>query len=140
MYASGDRYSAMVPLWQTDSDSLTIRPVLLRDSEGKLGTSALLSTNIALSAEQSIAYFVCRWTIEVTFQEVSAHLGVETQRQWAAKAIARSTPVLLGLFSLITLIADRLDKQGKLQISIASWYKKQYPTFSDAIACVRGLL
>jgi hypothetical protein len=114
--------------------------VLLRDPEGKLQTSALLSTDLALTAAQIIAYFVRRWAIEVTFQEVRAHLGVETQRQWSAKAIARSTPVLLGLFSLITLIADRLDKQGKLQISQAAWYEKKHPTFSDAIACVRGLL
>jgi hypothetical protein len=65
---------------------------------------------------------------------------VETQRQWSAKAIARSTLVLLGLFSLITLIADQLHKQGKLLLSTAAWYKKRHPTFSDAIACVRGLL
>jgi hypothetical protein len=114
--------------------------VLLRDPESKLQTSALLSTDLALSAEQIIAYFVRRWTIEVTFQEVRTHLGVETQRQWSTKAIARSTPVLLGLFSLITLIADRLDRQGKLQISTASWYEKKQPTFSDAIASVRQLL
>lgn len=78
--------------------------------------------------------------MEVTFQEVRAHLGVETQRQWSAKAIARSTPVLLGLFSLITLIAEQLHKQGKLQVSTAAWYGKRHPTFSDAIACVRQLL
>jgi hypothetical protein len=87
-----------------------------------------------------IAYVVRRWNIEVTFQEVRAHLGVETQRQWSAKAIARSTPALLRLFSLITLIADHLHKQGKLQISQPAWYEKKHPTFSDAIACVRELL
>ncbi len=78
--------------------------------------------------------------MEVTFQEVRAHLGVETQRQWSAKAIARSTPVLLGMFSLITLIADSLQRQGKWQISTAAWYEKKHPTFSHAIACVRQLL
>jgi hypothetical protein len=113
---------------------------LLRDPEGKLQTSALLSTDLALTAEQSIGYFVRRWSIEVTFQEVRAHLGVETQRQWSAKAIARTTPVLLGLCSLITLIAERLQGQGKLQISQAAWYEKKQATFSDAIACVRQLL
>jgi hypothetical protein len=67
---------------------------------------------------------------------------VETQRQRTKKAIARSTPVLLGLFSLITLLADQLQlhKQGKLQVSMAAWYEKKHATFSDAIACVRQLL
>jgi hypothetical protein len=120
--------------------AVAIRWVLLRDPEGKLQTSALLSTDLALSAEQIISYFVRRWTIEVTFQEVRAHLGVETQRQWSKQAIARSTPVLLSLFSLITLIADRLHKQGKLQVSMAAWYEKKHPTFSDAIASVRQLI
>jgi hypothetical protein len=119
---------------------VSIRWVLLRDPEGKLQTSALLSTDLSLSCEQIIAYFVRRWAIEVTFGEVRAHLGVETQRQWSVKAIARSTPVLLGLFSLITLIAARLEGQGKLQIRQAAWYEKKHPTFSDAIACVRQLL
>lgn len=128
-------------LWyHSGKPAVAIRWVLLRDPEGKLQTSALLSTNLALTADQIVAYFVRRWAIEVTFQEVRAHLGVETQRQWSAKAIARSTPVLLGLFSLITLIADSLQRQGKLQISTAAWYDKRHPTFSDAIACVRQLL
>jgi hypothetical protein len=128
-------------LWyHSGKPAVPIRWVLLHDPEGKLGTSALLSTNLALTAEQIITYFVCRWTIEVTFQEVRAHLGVETQRQWSAKAIVRSTPILLGLFSIVTLMADLLEKQNKLQISKSAWYDKQQPTFSDAIASVRQLL
>lgn len=128
-------------LWyHSGKPAVAIRWVILRDPEGKLQTSALLSTDLALAAEQIISYFVQRWSIEVTFQQVRAHLGVETQRQWSKQAIARSTPVLLGLFSLITLIADRLHKQGKLQVSTAAWYEKKHPTFSDAIACVRQLL
>jgi len=114
--------------------------VLLPDPEGKVQTSALLSTDLALTAQQIIGYFVRGWSIEVTFQELRANLAVETQRQWSAKAIARSTPVLLGLFSLIALIADRLQEQGNLQISQAALYKKKHATFSDAIACVRQLL
>jgi hypothetical protein len=74
------------------------------------------------------------------FEEVRAHLGVETQRQWSDKAIDRTTPVLLGLFSFVTLLADKLQKQGKLQIATSAWYKKAKPTFSDALAAVRRLL
>jgi hypothetical protein len=48
--------------------------------------------------------------------------------------------VLLGLFSIVTLLADRLHKQGKLPIATSAWYKKETPTFSDAIAAVRRLL
>jgi hypothetical protein len=49
---------------------------------------------------------VKRWQMEATFQEVRQRLGFETQRQWSEMAIRRTAPALLGLFSLITLLAD----------------------------------
>lgn len=119
---------------------IPLRWVLLRDPEGEIAPTALLSTDLELSAEKIITYFARRWSVEVTFEEVRAHLGVETQRQWSDKAIERTTPVLLGLFSIITLLADSLQKQGKLQLATSAWYKKEKPTFSDAIAAARGLL
>jgi hypothetical protein len=119
---------------------VAIRWVLLRDPLGKLDTTALLSTDETLKAEQIVTYFVRRWAIEVTFQEVRAHLGVETQRQWSEKAIARTTPVLLGLCSIVSLLAERLQTLGYLQTAKAAWYEKQQPTFSDAIASVRQYL
>ena len=73
----------------------------------------------------------------VTFQEARAHLGVETQRQWSNLAIARTTPVLVGLFSWITLAAHLLGNQCLGTPRSAAWYAKSEPTFVDAIALVR---
>jgi hypothetical protein len=126
--------------YHSGKEALPIRWVLLRDPAGKLKTTALLSTDESLTALEIVTLFVRRWAIEVTLQEVRAHLGVETQRQWSHKAIARTTPVLLALFSLVALLADRLQAKGKLLVSTAAWYDKQWPTFSDAIASVRHLL
>jgi hypothetical protein len=117
-----------------------LRWVLLRDPEGRMAPVALLSTDLALPAETVAVYFARRWSVEVTLQEARAHLGVETQRQWSEKAIERTTPVLLGLFSLVTLLSDRLQQQGKLLVEATAWYKKEKLTFSDAIAAVRRLL
>src|SRR4051794_26339082 len=47
-----------------------------------------------------LSWFVLRWKMEVTFQEARRHLGLETQRQWSELAIRRTTPALLGLFSI----------------------------------------
>lgn len=91
------------------------------------------------SPQQTIEWFVQRWSIEVTFEETRAHLGFETQRQWSDKAIERTTPALLGLFSLVVLMALRLHPQ-KLPCQTACWYPKQDPTFSDALAAVRNHL
>ncbi len=114
--------------------------MLVRDPEGKLEPKAFLSTDLALGSIEILRFFVRRWQIEVTFAEVRRHLGVETQRQWSNLAIARTTPTLLGLFSLVTLTADRLYAQGDLAVRQASWYEKPSPTFSDALAAVRRLL
>ncbi len=92
-----------------------------------------------MSPQNIINYYVLRWNIEVTFEETRAHLGIETQRQWSDKAIARSTPLLMGLFSFITLVGLNLhEKSTLLSMERATWYDKQGElTFSDIIALVR---
>jgi hypothetical protein len=84
-----------------------------------------------------LRWFVQRWQLEVTFREVRDHLGVETQRQWSDKAIARTTPCLLGLFSLVTLLGRQLTPGARRAAATTAWYCKQRPTFSDTLAAVR---
>jgi hypothetical protein len=119
---------------------LPIRWVLVRDPKGKFAAQALLCTDLSRSPRQILEWFLLRWQVEVTFQEARAHLGVETQRQWSDLAIARTTPVLLGLFSIVTLLAHRLARRGTLPVYQTAWYAKQKATFSDAIALVRERL
>jgi hypothetical protein len=78
--------------------------------------------------------------MDVTFEEARAHLGMETQRQWSDVAIARTTPVLLGWFSIVTLLADRLSPRQTMPIRLAAWYTKALPTFADAMALARRCL
>ncbi len=117
---------------------VALRWVLVRDPRGRFDPQALLSTDQALSAPEIVGYFVRRWQVEVTFEEARRHLGLETQRQWTDAAIARTTPVLLGLFSLVTLLASRLVRDGRLPVRTAAWFAKRTPTFSDALAAVRA--
>ena len=84
-----------------------------------------------------VEWVVLRWTVEVTFHEVRAHLGVETQRQWSDVAIVRTTPALLGLFSLVTVFAHQLLGEQPFPVRQAAWYTKALPTFSDTLAFVR---
>jgi hypothetical protein len=84
---------------------LPIRWVLVRDPHGEFDSQAWLCTDVTVDPIQILEWFVLRWRLEVTWQEARAHLGLETQRQWNATAIARTTPALLGLFSMVTLLA-----------------------------------
>lgn len=114
-----------------------LRWVLVRDPEGKHDPIAIQCTDLELDAALIVQHFVKRWQVEVTFEEVRAHLGVESQRQWSDLSIARSTPVLMALFSIVTLWADQLFKEHQLTTFSTAWYQKPNPTFSDAIASVR---
>jgi hypothetical protein len=114
-----------------------IRWLLVRDPDGELEPQAFLATDLNARPCDILVWFVSRWQVEVTFEETRAHLGVETQRQWSDKAILRTTPVLLGAFSIITLWAHDLSKVRKLKPRISAWYPKALLTFSDAIAAVR---
>ncbi len=96
--------------------------VLVMDPEGELDPLPLMCTDVALSAERIIELYVQRWNLEVTFEGTREHLGVETQRQWSDKAIARSTPILMGLYTIVCLIANRLQEERPLDVAQTAWY------------------
>jgi hypothetical protein len=126
--------------YHTGKPPVSIRWVLIRDPSGEYAPIALLSTSLIYEPAQIVHWFVQRWQVEVTFEEVRAHLGVETQRQWSDKAIDRMTPLLMGLFSWITLVAHLLAQNGELSVRQSAWYVKERPTFSDALSTVRQQL
>jgi hypothetical protein len=126
--------------YHTGMPPVPIRWVLIRDPQNQFRPQALLATDMTLTPVQIVTWFVQRWQVEVTFQEVRTHLGVETQRQWADRAIARTTPTLLGLFSVVTVLAHTLSNYHLLSPRQAAWYAKTTPTFADALALVRSHL
>ena len=140
-YGEGDRVVEIctrTAVWDHSGlPPVPIRWVLIRDPQKRFDPQALLCTDLIQSPLSIVSWFVRRWQVEVTFQEARRHLGMETQRQWAAQAIARTTPGLLALFSLVTLLADRLVCKNRLPLPNEVWYTKPRPTFSDALATVR---
>lgn len=128
-------------LWySTGTAPLPIRWVLTRDPAGKQEPKAYFSTDQAQSALDIVEDFVKRWSIEVTYEESRAHLGIETQRQWSDLAIERSTPCLFGFYSLVVLWGHAFHLDGKIPIQQAVWYPKNQATFSDLLATVRRQL
>lgn len=123
--------------YQSPVPPVAIRWVLIRDPQGQYEPMALLCTDQQVEAVQIVEWCVLRWTVEVTFHEVRTHLGVETQRQWSDLAILRTTPALLGLFSLVTVFAQQLLEGQPFPVRQAAWYSKSLPTFSDTLAFVR---
>jgi hypothetical protein len=130
--------SATAVWYSTGLFAVPVRWVLIRDPEGEFKTQALLCTDLDADPKKILRWFVTRWQLEVTFQEMRGHLGFETQRQWSDMAIGRTTPALLGLFSLVALFAhQRIREAAGVFRRQAAWYHKRHPTFSDALALVR---
>jgi hypothetical protein len=123
-------------LWYHPGKRVPIRWLLVRDVAGAFEPQGFLCTDPDADPLEVLRWFVRRWSVEVTFAELRRHLGVESQRQWSDLAIARTTPALLGLFSLVTLWSEDVLDGGVLPRR-AAWYPKPRPTFSDALAAVR---
>jgi hypothetical protein len=123
--------------YHTGLPPVALRWVLIRDPQDEFEPQALLSPQLAYTPAQIVAWFVRRWTMEVTFEAARAHLGLETHRQWHDWAIGRTTPALFGLYSLVTLMAHAVLQAETRVVRTAAWYAKSRPTFVDAIARVR---
>ncbi len=122
---------------------LTPLPVywlLVRDPEGRSEPRAYFSTCTDDTPEAMLETAIARWPIEVTFEECRAHPGIQTQRQWSDKAIGCSTPLLLGLYSLVALFAHALHPDGRIPTRTTAWYQKPQATFADVLATVRRAL
>lgn len=145
-YGGSTRRVALVSrtaLWRRPGRGvLPVRWVRVRDLEGTHRDEYLFSTDTNMTPQQIVEAFTARWCIETTFQEANAHLGLATTRQRCERSVLRTAPCLLGLFSVVSIIAAthaRRYAKGKLRVTQRPWYTKAEPTFSDAIHCVRTL-
>jgi hypothetical protein len=131
-------YLTNTAMWGADGFCpIAIRWVLVKDPIGEMDPLPLMSTDVNLTAIRIMELYVDRWGLEVTFQEAREHLGVETQKQWSDKAIARTTPILMALYTIVCLIGHRLNEEAPLIAERAAWYDKEKVTFSDLLKAVR---
>ena len=140
-YGGGERSVEIVSetaVWySTGLPAVALRWVLIRDPREEFESQALLCTNPSADPARIIGWFVRRWQMECTFQEVRQRLGFETGRHWSETAVKRTAPAHLALLSVVTLFAHQEKALMPELVRRAAWYDKEYPTFSDALALVR---
>lgn len=135
----GERSCLWAPAGQ--GDPIHIRIVFSKDpEEPKENIFALMTTDFDIPAEEVVEMYIARWSQEVTHREAREYCGVETQRQWSDLAIARTTPLLFGLYSLVFLMANAIHQVASIEPASASWYQKEGLTFSDLLRTVRGVI
>jgi hypothetical protein len=131
-------YATGTALWyHAGKEPLPIRWILVRYSDKRHDTEAFLCTDPQMGPVDVLDCYNRRWSMETTYEEARAHLGVETQRQWSDPAIFRTTPLLFGLYSLVTLYVQQNAERLALSPRRAAWYPKPAATFADALARLR---
>jgi hypothetical protein len=113
------------------------RCVLVCDPAGKLRLDACGCPDRQVTPGHMLAGGGMRWSVEVTCEARRAQLGLETQRHGADQAMARPTPLLVALGSLIPRRALRRSRDGPLPVLVTAWYHKAAPTFSEGGTLVR---
>lgn len=116
-----------------------VRWVYVRDAGGTRREEYFYSTDAGMTAREIIEAYVGRWYVETMFQEMRAHLGLETTRGRCEKTVLRAEPMLFGLYSVVALLYARLSPEEQAAGGV-HWEGKQAVTFSDAISAVRRWL
>lgn len=130
-------------LWYHNSvGGVPIRWILTQDPTGEKKPTALLITEFTVSAEQAIAWFVGRWPIETTFQEINQHLGLKTIHTWSDISINRTAPAIIGSYSLACILVNESIKDTGIEIAPqrSAWYEKTTVTFSDVMVYLKLLI
>ncbi|MEZ6055519.1 MAG: transposase [Planctomycetaceae bacterium] len=123
--------------WYRQGQGLVeVRWVYVHDLSGHHRDESLYSTDPNMGGKRLIESFVGRWDIEVTFEEMREHLGLETTRGRCEKTILRVEPCLFLLYTIVTYWYAHLPQRQQKIIHI-NWPGKQHITFSDAILSVR---
>lgn len=127
-------------LWyQPGHDPVPVRWVFVRyrNEKGERKEECFFSTNPQMRPKQIVEHYVTRWNIETTFEEVRAHVGLETAENYCENAVKRTVPALLGLFSIIAVWFRKQWQLEPPKLQRAPWYRKTEPTFSDALCAIR---
>jgi hypothetical protein len=130
-------------LWYHNSvGGVPIRWILTKDPKGEGKPTAILVTDFRICAEQAITFYVGRWPIETTFQEINQHLGLETIHTWSDLSVNRTAPAIIASYSLACLIVNQAVKDTGIEITpeTTAWYDKSTVTFSDVMVYLKRLI
>jgi hypothetical protein len=112
-----------------------LRWVSVRDRTGTHRDEFLYATDPSLTPAAIVGYYCGRWSIETTFQEMPAHMGLETTRGRCERTVTRAAPCLFGLDTAVALMYEAIPEARRS--GAVEWPGKAAVTFSDALAAVR---
>ena len=116
-----------------------LRVVAVEALKGGRGREAFYSTCSDATAEQVIAWYAMRWSIEVSNHDSKQHLGFEEPQGWTRRSVERTAPLAMLLYSLIVLWFAREGHRSWRPL-LCPWYtSKTAPSFADMLGTLRRL-
>lgn len=114
-----------------------VRVVAVEPLTGGRTIQAFYSTRDNASAEDVLAWYAMRWSIEEAFQNSKGHLGFEEPQGWTRRAVERTAPTAMLLYSL-TVLWFASDGHRQYQAPLRPWYRsKTRASFADMLATLR---
>jgi hypothetical protein len=117
----------------------TLRVVAVDPLTGGRPRQAFYSTCADASAEEVITWYAMRWSVEVTFHDSKQHLGFEQPQAWSCRAVERTAPLAMLLYSLVVLWFTRQGHRSWRPLDCPWYPSKAEPSFADMLATLRRL-
>jgi hypothetical protein len=114
-----------------------LRVVAVEALRGGRGQEVFYSTCHQATAEMVIMWYAMRWSIEVAFHDSKQHLGFEEPQGWTRRAVERTAPVAMLLYSLIVFWFARQGHRHYRPITCPWYLGKKQPSFADMLATLR---
>jgi hypothetical protein len=133
------RHKTCVALWYNSAGAQPLRIVVVRDPAGRRRDDCFFTTDLDLSPKAILELFAMRWPLEVTFYNTKQCLGLEDPQNRTPKAVQRTAPLALYLYTLTILwFAEHGCFNLAAYRKAHPWYRqKQMPSFADILTCLR---
>ena len=107
--------------------------------KGGRGQEAFYSTCHEARPEQVIVWYAMRWSVEVANHDSKQHLGFEQPQGWSRRAVERTAPLAMLLYSLIVLWFAGEGHRDWRPLDCPWYVSKTDPSFADMLATLRKL-
>ena len=109
----------------------------MHDLDGKRPDQMFYCTKLKWSARQILTAYSYRWAIECTFENCKQLLGLEDPANRVPKAVERTAPLALILYSMIVVWFHTTGHRF-VQFPNRPWYsRKEEPSFADLLTTLR---
>jgi hypothetical protein len=111
--------------------------ILTRDQLGQRPDHRFYCTRLDWDVREILSAYASRWALEVTFEGAKQVLGLEDAANRLPKAVRRTGPMALVLYSLVVLWFDEVGHTA-LRFPERPWYRhKREPSFQDMVTTLR---